>query len=59
MQQTDEHPELLAGLVVFSANGIAQFGWQNLETGAFYAEDDGHCIMNVVGSVLWPADISH
>jgi hypothetical protein len=59
MPQPDSHFELPAGLVVFSTDGTVQFGWQNPETGAFYAEDNGHCIMNAIGPVPWQADIPH
>ena len=51
--------ELPAGLVIFSTDGKAQFGWQNPETGAFHAEDDGHVIVNAVGAVAWHAGIMH
>jgi hypothetical protein len=53
--QSPERIEWPAGLVVFSADGTAQFGWQNPETGAFYAEDDGHCIVDAVAGVAWSA----
>ncbi|WP_176060053.1 hypothetical protein [Paraburkholderia sp. BCC1876] len=51
--------ELPAGLVVFSADGRAQFGWQNPETGEFFAEVDGACITNAVGAVAWASDRMH
>jgi hypothetical protein len=51
--------EVPAGLVVFSVDGKAQFGWQNPETGAFYAEDDGHCIVDAVAGVPWLAGSMH
>jgi hypothetical protein len=51
--------ELPAGLIVFQANGTAQFGWQNPETGAFYSEADGTCIAHVVGAVEWHANLMH
>ncbi|MEW6346267.1 MAG: hypothetical protein RXR20_01025 [Paraburkholderia sp.] len=59
--QPDEctDPELPAGLIVFAANGSAQFGWRNPETGEFYSESDGSCIRHVVGAVEWHADRMH
>ncbi len=32
------------GLIVFSRDGHAQFGWHDRATGAFYAEANGRCI---------------
>jgi hypothetical protein len=57
--QTSKSVELPAGLVVFSADGTAQFGWRNPETGAFYAEEDGHCIVDAVAGVPWHAVSMH
>ncbi|WP_434667693.1 hypothetical protein P5W99_35970 [Paraburkholderia sp. A3BS-1L] len=57
--QTSQSVELRPGLVVFSADGTAQFGWQNPETGALYAEDDGHCIVGAVAGVPWHAGSMH
>jgi hypothetical protein len=51
--------DLPAGLVVFSTDGRAQFGWRNPETGEFHAEDDGRVIANAVGAVAWHAGIMH
>lgn len=51
--------ELPAGLVIFSTDGKAQFGWRNPETGEFHAEDDGRVISNAVGAVAWHAGIMH
>ncbi|MBB3261257.1 hypothetical protein F4827_006315 [Paraburkholderia bannensis] len=59
MQLENKLPDLPAGLVVFSSDGSAQFGWQNPETGAFYAEVDGQCIINAIGCVPWHADTVH
>jgi len=59
MQQASNRFDLPAGLVIFSADGNAQFGWQNPETGAYYAEDDGHCIVDAIGGVPWHADTMH
>jgi hypothetical protein len=55
----EEWRDLPAGIVVFSVDGSAQFGWQNPETGAYYAEDDGHCIVDAIGGVPWHADSMH
>lgn len=44
-QKNDCRFPLPAGLVVLSSDGAAQFGWQNPETGAYYAEEDGRCIL--------------
>ena len=51
--------ELPIGLVVFSVDGKAQFGWRNPETGAFYAEGDGHCIVDAIGGIPWHAESMH
>ncbi|MFL9886756.1 hypothetical protein PQR66_27195 [Paraburkholderia agricolaris] len=51
--------ELPAGLVIFTSDGRAQFGWQNPETGQFFAEADGSCIVNAVGAVAWASDRMH
>ncbi|HEV3429883.1 MAG TPA: hypothetical protein VG320_18555 [Paraburkholderia sp.] len=59
MQLENNLNDMPAGLIVFSADGTTQFGWQNPETGAFYAEEDGHCIMNAIGSVPWQAGAKH
>ncbi|MFP3708505.1 hypothetical protein SB783_31285 [Paraburkholderia sp. SIMBA_009] len=59
MQQASNRGELPAGLVVLSTDGRAQFGWQDPETGDYYAEEDGRCIMNAIGCVAWHADVVH
>jgi hypothetical protein len=51
--------ELPAGLVVFDTEGRPQFGWQNPETGEYYAEADGSVIPNAVGAVAWHAGGMH
>ncbi|SIT34881.1 conserved hypothetical protein [Paraburkholderia ribeironis] len=51
--------DLPAGLVVFDVDGNAQFGWQNPETGVYYAEADGQVIVNAVGAVGWQAGRMH
>lgn len=51
--------ELPAGLVVFSSDGRAQFGWRNPETGDFFAESDGRVIADAVGAVEWLASRAH
>ncbi|MFM0756056.1 hypothetical protein [Paraburkholderia strydomiana] len=51
--------DLPAGLVIFDREGRAQFGWQNPETGAYYAESDGSIIADAVGAVAWHAGRMH
>jgi hypothetical protein len=51
--------ELPAGLVIFGSDGRAQFGWQNPETGAFYAEADGSIIIDAIGAIAWHAGRIH
>lgn len=51
--------ELPASLVVFDRDGRPQFGWQNPETGDYYAEADGSIITNAVGAVAWHAGRMH
>jgi hypothetical protein len=48
-----------AGLVVFSYDGRAQFGWLDRETSAFYAEADGRCIPDAVGAIEFHSDVMH
>jgi len=50
---------LPAGLVIFGSDGRAQFGWQNPETGAFYAEADGSIITDAIGAIAWHAGRIH
>ena len=59
MRAGEENLDLPAGLVVFSADGRAQFGWQHPETGAYYAEEDGHCIVDAIAGVTWCAGSIH
>ncbi|WP_321853335.1 hypothetical protein [Paraburkholderia tropica] len=59
MRLPAERFELPTGVVVLSADGTAQFGWQHPETGDYYAEDDGSCIMNAIGAAPWQADTVH
>ena len=51
--------DLPAGLIVFSADGCAQFGWRDPETGELYAEADGSVIVNAIGAVDWHAGRAH
>jgi len=48
-----------AGLVVFSQDGRAQFGWRDLATGRFHAEVDGNHIADAVGAVEIHHDVEH
>jgi hypothetical protein len=57
--ETAQQLELPAGLVVFSVDGKAQFGWQNPETGAFHSEADGNVITDAIGVVAWHAGRVH
>ncbi|MGF6293325.1 hypothetical protein [Paraburkholderia youngii] len=57
--ETAQKPELPAGLVVFSADGKAQFGWQHPDTGAFHSEADGNVIADAVGGIAWHAGRAH
>jgi hypothetical protein len=59
MTQRELNLELPAGLVVFSLDGRAQFGWRNPETGELYAESDGRVIPDAVGAVEWHASRAH
>jgi hypothetical protein len=47
------------GLVVFTSDGRAQFGWQDPNTGQYMAEADGSCIVDAVGAVVWHSDGIH
>jgi len=48
---------VMAGLVVFSKDGRAQFGWRDLATGRFHAEADGDHIADAVGAIEIHHDI--
>lgn len=50
---------LTMGLVVFTSDGRAQFGWQDPNTGQYMAEADGSCIVDAVGAVVWHSDGIH
>jgi hypothetical protein len=47
------------GLIVFSRDEHAQFGWHDRATGAFYAEANGRCISDAVGAVEFHSDVMH
>lgn len=55
----NEQFDVQVGLVVFSVDGRAQFGWRDIETGAFHAEADGQCIPNAIAAVEFCADVLH
>jgi hypothetical protein len=59
MTQREVNMELPAGLVVFSLDGRAQFGWRNPEPGELYSESDGRVIPDAVGAVEWHASRAH
>ena len=48
-----------AGLVVYSVDGRAQFGWRDLATGSFHSEADGQCITDAIGAVEFFPDVMH
>jgi hypothetical protein len=48
-----------AGLIVFTKDGRAQFGWRDLGTGRFHSEADGRCISDVIGAIEFNSDIAH
>ena len=48
-----------AGLIVFSRDGRAQFGWLDLETCAYYGEADGRCIPDAIGAIEFHSDVTH
>ena len=48
-----------AGLIVFTTDGRAQFGWRDLSTGRFHSEADGRCINGVIGAIEFNSDIAH
>jgi hypothetical protein len=47
------------GLVVFSCDERAQFGWLDRETSAFYGKADGRCILHAVGAIEFHSDVMH
>ncbi|MFT4506066.1 hypothetical protein [Caballeronia sp. 15711] len=51
--------QIEAGLIVFTPDGQAQFGWRDLVTGLFHSEADGQAILNAVGAVEFISDITH
>lgn len=48
-----------AGLIVFTKDGRAQFGWRDLNSGRFHSEGDGQYISDVVGAIEFQSDIAH
>jgi hypothetical protein len=48
-----------AGLIVFTKDGRAQFGWRDLASGRFHSESDGRCINEVIGAIEFHSDIAH
>jgi hypothetical protein len=48
-----------AGLIVFTTDGRAQFGWQDLSTGQFHSEADGRYINDVIGAIEFNSNIAH
>lgn len=50
---------LPAGLIVFSSDGRAQFGWRHPQTGELHAEDNGNVISNPLGAIAWIPGLMH
>ena len=50
---------LIAGYVVFNANGRPQFAWKDRQNGCFYAESDGKRLNDIVAATTWFSDIRH
>jgi hypothetical protein len=48
-----------AGLIVFTTDGRAQFGWRDLSTGNFHSEADGRYINGVIGAIEFNSDVAH
>ncbi|AME28563.1 hypothetical protein AXG89_32735 (plasmid) [Burkholderia sp. PAMC 26561] len=48
-----------AGLIIFTKDGRAQFGWRDLITGQFHSEADGRCISEVIGAIEFNSDVAH
>ncbi|RQR26309.1 hypothetical protein DIE23_29855 [Burkholderia sp. Bp9143] len=59
MESHEQEPTLPAGLVVFSADGRAEFGWLNPETEQYFSEATGEVIRDAVGAVPWAANRTH
>lgn len=48
-----------AGLIVFTNDGRAMFGWRDVKTGLYHGEADGVCIPNAVGAFEFASDLVH
>jgi hypothetical protein len=51
--------EAEVGLVVFTSDGGALFGWRDLSTGLFHSEADGRTIVDAIGAVEFVSDPAH
>jgi hypothetical protein len=48
-----------AGLIVFTRDGRALFGWRDMNTGLYHGEADGICITDAVGAIEFVSDLVH
>jgi len=48
-----------AGLIVFTRDGRALFGWRDIKTGLYHGEEDGVCIPDAVGAIEFVSDLVH
>lgn len=48
-----------AGLIVFTGDGRALFGWRDLNTGLYHGKADGICILDVIGAIVFASDLVH
>lgn len=51
--------QIEAGLIGFTRDGHAQFGWRDLATGLFHSEADGNAILDAVAAIEFDSDITH
>jgi hypothetical protein len=47
------------GLIVFTRDGRALFGWRDLNTGLYHGEADGICIPDAIGAIVFASDLVH
>jgi hypothetical protein len=55
----DLEPSIDAGLIVFTRDGRALFGWRDIQTGLYHGEADGICIPDAVGAIEFVSDLVH
>jgi hypothetical protein len=46
-------------LINSSRDGHAQFGWLDLETGAYYGEANGQCTADAIGAIKFHFVVTH